>query len=684
MKKAQIIHSHIGGWKEISSIGNVINLAWPCDLYTISIQRERDDINIFEKAVLRLLANGLNKPEKISKQLCIDEDLVHFIVHRLETKALVDSDKLSEEGKKYIQGYSQYEEASAFMYLDAIGGNLLPFITLESPKLVAPDPEKSGYYLEATGDDRLLEPYFLRRNQVGNRVKFSLNTSEVIERIKEYFKIRKLTLPLNTEKKDIPNLALREASIRAQPNPSKVYLHCVVKLSLDGQDMLVWNPFGYNAPLPILSHELAQCSSEQYDDIKKKLLERVQNRQSTPNTIKDQITDTPYPEVMRYYFQAEQAFKEIDSQTNDNSRNVKVRQFLISTYAALEFLLRHWLQDFGTNDFNNLLCQSNAQSNSTLIEGIATKLGFDVKPLEFSGISPKEIDKCLQGKISFLPLLALALVSASVKEEHPLAILAPEMPDLITRAKLLKNLRDNVSHGNSQRTAKEELSDIHELTLGMLGKWHPELLQPLHDLNAEDKNEMNNSAMDSLAVEKALLAYFPQKVRNRFSADLNKELRISEQLLQQHGVGSKMDEEILVSNQSVMGLYGFCQRLLLEKCGSKPSNGNFMEEAKKRALQAGFTLSDKQLPEGLRHTTKEAVTQALAHKNTTLGANCITFLLSTDETELKRVASYSPAFLQDIGNLVYLRGHVNKQIKLGDAISIRDAIYKDCAVIFGE
>lgn len=653
------------------------HLFWPCSLYSIAVKKEQNRVNIFEKAVLRLMGLGVESHERIAEYLCLDIDLVRFLFLRLQQKGLAGKDGLTSDGKDFLVTKAAGMDTTAFMYQECIEGKLLPFASERTPQFLLSAGEKS-YYLGDIGSNYKVRPRII----FPNKTRFPApSPQDVSKNIEDFLRLHRNTPPLYDRDAELPSFMLNTASMRVQPKPQLVYLHCICTLSPDGSRIFVRNPFAYDDELPVLSEIFARCP--EYDTIKQEFLDRVSSRKHVSAVPEMISSDIRYPEIAREFGRAERAFGSLDKQDSSGEETKgKRRKLLIALHACMEYLLRRMTTEREDDGFAALLGNGDAVQNGKILYQAAERLNLECSREEsFLRVSSDEIRACRNGRMALRPLFALALAAAASEDRHPLRRLAEEMPDMINRLIRLKSLRDMASHGDVQgdKTSNAELAGLRELVFSLLQAFCPELTA---DASGQDTHKADS--VDMPAVEKALLPFFPQRIRNRFPKELEQELRLAEGTLQQYGIGCELAGAEIPA-RAIMFLYSFCQQVFGMKGSGAAEIGEASAEAAcTRARQAGFLPPDGQLPQELARTTPENLRKALQGDKTTLGGVCLAYLLRAATEELERTATLRPTLLTDVAGLIRLRGHGQGLIPASEAEMVRKAIYEDCCVLLGE
>ena len=96
---------------QIELLNTPFNIFLQCASYDIIIpitETEKNILNIFEETVLKLLDYKKSTVEEIAETLCLEKDLVNYIVIRLKELGLIDENRnLTEEGKNIINFYTK-------------------------------------------------------------------------------------------------------------------------------------------------------------------------------------------------------------------------------------------------------------------------------------------------------------------------------------------------------------------------------------------------------------------------------------------------------------------------------------------------------------------------------------------------------------------------------------------------
>lgn len=123
----------------ISILGKKVDFYLECNSYDVILPvkvRGNSKLDIFEEAVLKLIAYKTTTVEDMADILCLTPDLINFITIRLQEVGLLEDNgrDLTEKGKEYIHidkeitDESNIEYAHAKVFVLNQTGEILPYI----------------------------------------------------------------------------------------------------------------------------------------------------------------------------------------------------------------------------------------------------------------------------------------------------------------------------------------------------------------------------------------------------------------------------------------------------------------------------------------------------------------------------------------------------------------------------
>ncbi len=186
----------------ISVLGKKVDFFLECSSYDVILPvkvKGSSKLDVFEEAVLKLIAYKTTTSEEMADILCLTPDLINFIIIRLqETELLQDNGRdLTEQGKKYIRldqkisDDENIEFAQAKVFVINQTGEILPYI--QKGELISdPIDNIQGSILTieygTVGNPIKIKGKILRQNRTDKK-KGMLQSSEIRSAIDKYNKI---------------------------------------------------------------------------------------------------------------------------------------------------------------------------------------------------------------------------------------------------------------------------------------------------------------------------------------------------------------------------------------------------------------------------------------------------------------------------------------------------------------
>lgn len=123
-------------FEDIELLGKPRDVFYEVQSYNILVsvyQNNKEDSNIFEETILKLLSIMELSIEKISEKLCLEKAFIKYLVESLETKGLINEKmEVTSYGKNLLESYNTDEgkiEQKLFkIFVDIRSKQILPFI----------------------------------------------------------------------------------------------------------------------------------------------------------------------------------------------------------------------------------------------------------------------------------------------------------------------------------------------------------------------------------------------------------------------------------------------------------------------------------------------------------------------------------------------------------------------------
>lgn len=120
-----------------------MELLWPMEVWAVQVPPPGSGINVFQEAILGLLASGVRDLPELAKQLALDKDLVAFILaQELQPRGWIDQRQtVTKKGQQALQGKADPDQPLEVKYAfrDRLSGQWLPRLSSSLPE-VTPSP----------------------------------------------------------------------------------------------------------------------------------------------------------------------------------------------------------------------------------------------------------------------------------------------------------------------------------------------------------------------------------------------------------------------------------------------------------------------------------------------------------------------------------------------------------------
>lgn len=141
-------------------------ILWPVEVFSVLAPQSRHHINVFQEAVLGLLATGQQELSELSSTLELDRDLVAFIIaQELQPRGWVDArQRVTLSGLEALTGKDPGSSVTVmYAFRDAITGRWLPRFSrsLEEIRPTQSSPKDRPEFVEDRGTGYVRRPYRL-------------------------------------------------------------------------------------------------------------------------------------------------------------------------------------------------------------------------------------------------------------------------------------------------------------------------------------------------------------------------------------------------------------------------------------------------------------------------------------------------------------------------------------------
>ncbi|AHV95635.1 hypothetical protein [Paenibacillus sabinae] len=668
---------------------------WPFQAFKVSIPSRRGRaLNIFEDTILRLSVIGLYTPGELSEITCMKVEIVEFIQNKLRNLGfLTDRNEATDAARKLAQGMDADpdEYVAATVFVDLIGGKVFP-ILLESPLeflgIAGTDRDTVSFYRGTTGKRSVVSAVMM--DPLGGWIRKRPSPADVTQAASAHQRLIKRYASLERSGAMRSEFGRLEDTVTVADSGETIFLYCESLVQQGSEDFVVTDPFGFG----VSSHLTGKLKEllkkqRQAEYVVERLLRRAQRDRVGGDEERQEERDIfenfrVYPEVkyrlQRSWRDLQDAKELVTSDAEEKWVQRKVNDLMGNLYACLEWGLRQVVFEYPVEEWVFVYGSQTVQENEKTLRTFAEKCRLQVpEHAALLQVSPGKMKAYAGGEVEMQPLLALALAGASQFAGHPLHAVVRHYPDWLAYINRLKSLRDAVLHGEDVTPSK--LYDYWRTCYRSVC-----LLFPAIPAGAGMEGMGSMAGMDGTdgpawGAEPAARddSYAQLRIRARIRLDdvlgidkvvglpdnLREQLMNVEMFLEE----SRSEQQAFDCSQAVNDLANALQGALFRLARahrerSRSQKADRIEQAARRAVEAGFLLENGALPYGIRRVNPHRLERAIRGTNATLGANLLAFLLLMPPENLSEIAEGAPDLIEAAGQVAKLRGHGNTAVYL--------------------
>lgn len=645
----------------ISILGKKVDFFLECSSYNlilpVKVKGERM-LDVFEEAVLKLIAFNSTNVKDMADDLCLTPDLVNFIIIRLQEMDLVQENgkDLTEQGQQYIkvdtkradENNIEYVQAKVFVLNQT--GELLPYIHKgEFSTDSVEDVQGSIITVEygTAGNPLHIRGKILRQDKNVKR-KGMLQSSDIRKALNRFNRIVKENARFDSIK-----YATEWAIENTSSDDICFHMQAVIQNG-NIDEILVSDGFVLN--IDFVNSYIKRFHSDFILTVKERATKNTLKNESESEELKQKTTPTIKYRELRNLISRITSFSQLYTVNEDEESSfnqdenqmlqAEQKKFLLNCYSAFEWSLYYYdLQHPISSQMNGIVENQSAYQNERTILQMAEKIGVKkperYKDLFFS-LDSKRIRRMYKNSTPELRVaLSIAVITSANDECSGFRELFKSRPGLF---RVLRNLYRE--HGDlSHQTITYDIDNsynkqIYELLLDFI-----KYLQP--DYNLEEI-VAGNKIVDSAS-------------QDRLNAEVSLSRKLGAMYFYNLLPETIRDEWILVSPDKVQYpetaeyfdiLYRIMQDTLyysLKDIRKNPQlcKNDILEKLKQKGIQSRSF-----------DTVNEAfIRQILLNENATLGANAMVYLYYQDDNQIQLL--HENKFVTLIEQLVQLRKHGN-------------------------
>lgn len=622
------------------------DILWPCLRFSISLQAKADqDLNLFERTLLRLLAEGGSDLKQLSQQMGLMNEksehssLTEFLSLKLQQLGLItDRLRLTHEGEQVLIkiNSTQTKVIGATVYFDLINQCWLPVISRGELPPVNAEQAFSGlveFVQGSVGKAEKVQAIPLLSESVSKESPDEREVIEIIKRSRQQNK--KLTASSGRGNHD--GFITSSGTISVNPESELVYLHCYAfrvggvnsAYVSDGFRSTIQEGFtrGFN------SHRNRENNSSvkvAYDGLVQKS-RRTHQRQVMK---KSESLDRLYQALTED--KVKNAIGQAEYENN-------ISYFVSKSYHEIEKMLSGC---FSFSKLDSCISElaSDQQRNADLAKKIASKLGFEVS----DGKLVNNLLKVNKGSIIHLkaeqpvmsPLLFGHLLVARNDEKQPMAKLAKAYPELLSCIAKLRRWRNPIDHGDADAIRNElgveQVKFIYQLV--------SQVREILSDWLKDNDNQV---------AEKSIPNWLKEDIRSEASNKLDKYFGLMCSRMNECVYQGLFDALVFANvedaRQRTNALAGAMQHALYQA-------SQVLDASEVNNIESVICQLENLGAVNITKSNRHKVQEALNGSNATLGANFIAFWAQTTDQQQKELRK-TESFVKALDSLSKLRGH---------------------------
>lgn len=655
-----------------------IDILWPLYSYNILISgRKTGRENVLEHIVYRMLKVKNGNLEAVSKVLCLERDLVEFIVSKLKEQGFVGEDnKVKEDAvspEHTVEEDDSYISVKVFKDISDNNGYILPFVVINDDHIVLKNvkeqyPDRVVYAYD-NEESKIINAY---RIPTEGDVSKEINPKEIIKAVKDYLKQCRNNLNELFDSKRVVLDRIISGGFSDQQEPEIVYLHLSAVIEKNMFNVMI-SDFQGKGFYYELSKKVNNNLGASNDNEKDRYAWLKQFKESQVNNT------SMYSEIRKEY----SIFKEYDSkkyfkdalllrdgvkQTVEliddiNEKDERIKRIINNLYRSIECALAELYKMYYNEDLIHAIKIGSQKACRTLVSRISEShsLNLAEEEIGFFRIS-RYIFSNIEQQPEMQCLLFLNLFEAHNAPDHPFLrlfksklLVAP-----ISFIVSLKKYRDEYSHESyADMLDLDKLDSFIKKTRLIL-----EILDPkLKDVSKDGSVQNDNLFKSDDYVVRARI-FLDEKMGSGFLQNIDQNyaeriLNLTKRYFLVLGSKNENDRKQYTS-EYFDDMYKFFEGGFRDKVRTCRKSEEEISEFLKNGIKDRFGI-ELSLDGPLATVRTSGVCTVLAGHGFSLNAITVALLFSSDEglmkDFLKHCDSYDVKFIDFMEEVIRNRGH---------------------------
>ena len=532
---------HPRNYKKIRSSWLLIPM---CE-YKVSVPYPKDnDLNLFQMTILKMLVSGSKDDRHLAESLCLNEELVAFIVDELEKYKLIDDRRrLTESGHNIVKGETNsYELKTGYIYYN--------YVTKTFMDAFIPDKDRQEVETGRRNDRKIsFDIGTVANRRWINGIVVDADTSatikptpyDVLAICKKHNKRTRNLGFFEEETDDVTTMADAEKRKHESDSLDLPWEIQSVKLLGTQKDIYVAT-YMFMASDDVLNRSKLQICYPFGEGISTSLIESINRSSSKDELLRDAIkglkedvfgmSENDIESVRRGHIAAEEEIIRVlsekindypavkDSLLSVESSYLFVSELIEANKGSNLEIIKKNLDDYIVYNYNlisSILVYTARENdyytdadltgyvkqNATILSELAKKIGF-IDPNNaferFFSLKARAVkDATATSQYQLNALFAHNIIIAEHFNEHPFYKLAKAVPEIISYLAVLRNLRNDSVHPNDVYRDFEVVSSYRKKNMYLA-------FLLLDGLAFNISDEANENTLDSDSKEKLVKA----------------------------------------------------------------------------------------------------------------------------------------------------------------------------------
>jgi len=650
----------------ISVIGRKVDFFLECSSYDVILPvkvKSDSKLDVFEEAVLKLIAYKTTTSKEMADILCLTPDLINFIVIRLQEKDLLQDNgrDLTEQGKKYIRVDKKISDdvniefAQAKVFVINQTGEILPYI--QKGELISDTVDNiQGTLLTVeygtVGNPIRIKGKILRQNR-DDKKKGMLQSSLIREAIEKYNRIVRENISY-----DVIEYAQEWAIENTSSDDVYFHMQAVVQ---NGNINEILVSDGLVVNIDFVNDYIKKNHPDFISVVKERATKNIiQGSENKPDEETKLASDCKYREL-RSLLSRIKSFSQVYEYTDEGDENsqfaswdanqmlqAEQKKFLLNCYSAFEWSLYYYDTKYPMNSNVSSIVENQTvfQNANTLLQ-MAEKIGV-INPEKyrdlFCSLDSNRIKRMFRTNTPELRVaLSLAIIASVHNNQCEFRKLFNKRPGLFRVLQNLFREHGDLAHQTfTYEIDQKRNKEIYDLLIDFVIT-----LQPDYDLGEsnglKNKRETSQISQDKLNAEVSLskrlgaLYYYnllPETIREEWILVSPDKVHYPEAAEYFDILYRIMQDTLYYALKDIRKNPQLCKVEILSKLKEKG------------IVSSGFDTVNEVF-----------VGQILMNENATLGANAMVYLYYQKDNVIEALKKVN--FVQIIEKLVQLRKHGN-------------------------